>query len=79
MHGAKSDVRFTSIPESGHVPMVRSALALNVDGCSAQANVCYGHHDCNDDIPPRHPGLALHYSFNFGDANCRARLRIEHP
>jgi hypothetical protein len=39
-----SDVCFTpdSDHESGHVPMVMSALPPKADVCSATAHVCYG-------------------------------------
>ena len=41
---ATSDVRFTpnSDHESGHVPMVMSALPPKADVCSATAHVCFG-------------------------------------
>jgi hypothetical protein len=42
--GAKRHVRFTpnGDRESGHAPMVRSALPPIADMCTARGNVCYG-------------------------------------
>jgi hypothetical protein len=41
---AAADVRFTpnSDRESGHVPMVMSALPPKADVCTATAHVCFG-------------------------------------